>query len=129
MRNNTPFYIFIGFMALVVVVFTLVCTAFYAGQTKAPEGLKPGDSVAVLLNKTVLEENKPCQQYYQGFISPTGPEGQNYWVTPERFLFPFQKLLSVISSTGKVAWEYSYDVVKLPADPNLLLCSSPINSK
>lgn len=127
MRNtiaNIFFYLSVALLAIFLAVFT-VSLILLSNLSDKPENLKPGDPVAILTGQTIMVEGQPCQENTLGFVSPTGPNKEKYWHKANRFILPFQRLVSVINMEGIVSWQVDYHVVKLPATPDQLIC--PLN--
>ena len=125
MRNNLETLV-ITAIALLAILF--VCSmAMYSGNGNRPTDLNPGDTVASLVGKSVIENGNICQQYRSGFVNTFGPDGEEYWFKPERFLFPTAKVISVIHENGTYEWVRYTKIVKTPATSEDMLCLSPIS--
>jgi hypothetical protein len=121
MNSGRDFWLFVLCVFFIVTVFFEAVSLANASST--PADFKPGDPIVVLQNKTVIQENgQPCQLNTPAFISPNGPEGEQNWHKIPRPIFPMYTLISVIFTDGAVSWQPVYNIIKTPADPNLLLC-------
>lgn len=108
-------------------IFVLFASAVYFKHDNMPTKVSPGDPVAILIGKTVVENGSACQQYIKGSVNPISPDGNPKWYGPDRILFPTKSLISVITDKNILMWKTDYRVVKLPGTEKDLLCQNPVN--
>jgi hypothetical protein len=118
-----------GVLTVLLAIFgflVIVQSGLYSGYNNEPGNIQPGDTVASLTGKSVIENGSICQQYHSGFVNTFGPDGEEYWFKPEKALFPTAQVISIIHENGTYEWVRYTKIVKTPATAEDMLCESPL---
>lgn len=112
-------YYLVIIFTVIVMLFLLAWGSQLITNTSTPSKLSPGDRVAVLSGKTLIQNNQPCQENKLGFIAFSGPDNKYNWFKASTWFFPTYRLIAVIYNDGKTEWVNENSIAKIPPMNNL----------